>query len=150
MGSVSPFQRRSVDIFEVRRNGSLSKSSSAGLGALLWGRSFEPLFCQTLGGKEGAVVIWYVAREGKGYGWTRWSSDSIHERLGLFNNYQLYRWGAQKLFRRATSHNCWHEANRSAQCGKSARWVRCGGGWKRIYGSASEALPKETGSKQIA
>jgi hypothetical protein len=27
--------------------------------------------------------------------------------------------------------------------------VRCGGGWKRTHGSASEALPAETGSKQI-
>ena len=27
--------------------------------------------------------------------------------------------------------------------------MRCGGGWKRTYGSASEALPTETGSKQI-
>jgi len=27
--------------------------------------------------------------------------------------------------------------------------VRCGGGWKRTYGSAREALPTETGSKQI-
>jgi hypothetical protein len=56
---------------------------------------------------------------------------------------------ARKRFQPDTSHNSWHEANRSAQCGKSARWVRCGGGWKRIYGLAIEALPEETGSKQI-
>jgi putative transposase len=37
-------------------------------------------------------------------------------------------------------------ANRCAQCGESARWVRCGGGWKRVHGWAIEALPKETGS----
>ena len=46
-------------------------------------------------------------------------------------------------------HNSWHEANRCAQCGKSARWVRCGGGWKRIHGLATEALPEETGSKRL-
>src|SRR5713101_1219394 len=43
-------------------------------------------------------------------------------------------------------HNSWHEANRCAQCGKSARWVRCGGGWKRVHGSANEALPEEPGA----
>ena len=46
-------------------------------------------------------------------------------------------------------HNSWHQANRCAQCGKSARWVRCGGGWKRIHGSAIEALPTETGSNKL-
>src|SRR5437660_9301763 len=46
-------------------------------------------------------------------------------------------------------HNSWHQANRCAQCGKSARWVRCGGGWKRIYGSAIEALPEETGRNTL-
>src|SRR4051794_33206114 len=29
------------------------------------------------------------------------------------------------------SHKPWHEANGGAQCGKSARCVRRGGGWKR-------------------
>ena len=38
------------------------------------------------------------------------------------------------------------EANRSAQCGKAARWVRSGGGWKPAHGSDTEALPTETGS----
>ena len=32
-----------------------------------------------------------------------------------------------------------------AQDGKAAHCVRCGGGWKRTYGAASEALPQETG-----
>ena len=41
------------------------------------------------------------AREGQGsYGWKRWNSDWIHEqRLGLFNNYQLYRWDGTKAVR---------------------------------------------------
>src|ERR1022692_4664316 len=56
---------------------------------------------------------------------------------------------ARKSLQHDRSHNSWHEANRCAQCGKSARWVRCGGGWRRIHGLASEALPEETGSKQI-
>src|SRR5438270_12708424 len=51
---------------------------------------------------------------------------------------------ARKLPQHDRPHNSWHEANRCAQCGKSARWVRCGGGWKRIHGLASEALPEET------
>src|SRR5579863_4663114 len=33
--------------------------------------------------------------------------------------------------------------------GKSARWVRCGGGWKRIYGQDIEALPTETGRNKL-
>jgi RNA-directed DNA polymerase len=36
------------------------------------------------------------AREGKGYGWTRWSSEWLYEGLGLFNNYRLYRWSGTK------------------------------------------------------
>jgi len=53
---------------------------------------------------------------------------------------------AQKSLQHDRSHNSWHEANRCAQCGKSARWVRRGGGWKRVHGLATEALPEETGS----
>ena len=36
------------------------------------------------------------AREGKGHGWTRWSSEWLYERLGLFNDYRLYRWSGTK------------------------------------------------------
>src|SRR5947209_7912229 len=36
------------------------------------------------------------AREGKGHGWTRWSSEWLYERLGLFNEYRLYRWTGTK------------------------------------------------------
>jgi RNA-directed DNA polymerase len=32
------------------------------------------------------------ARGRKGFGWTRWSSEWLYERLGLFNNYRLTRW----------------------------------------------------------
>src|SRR5271157_2648416 len=32
------------------------------------------------------------ARSRKGFGWTRWSSEWLYDRLGLFNNYQLRRW----------------------------------------------------------
>src|SRR5260370_13940221 len=55
----------------------------------------------------------------------------------------------RKSFQHDRPHNSWHQANRCAQCGKSARWVRCGGGWKRIHGSAIEALPTETGSNKL-
>jgi hypothetical protein len=30
--------------------------------------------------------------------------------------------------------NSWQEANMCTQPGKSARWVRCAGDWKRTYG----------------
>ena len=43
------------------------------------------------------------------------------------------------------SHKACREADKRAECGKSARSVRRGGGWKRTYGRVSEALPKETG-----
>src|SRR6266446_3957558 len=55
----------------------------------------------------------------------------------------------RKRFRLETSHKLCREAGRRAECWKSACSVRRGGGWKRVYGSASEALPEETGSKQL-
>jgi RNA-directed DNA polymerase len=36
------------------------------------------------------------ARGRKGFGWTRWSSKWLYDRLGLFNNYQLRRWSGAK------------------------------------------------------
>jgi RNA-directed DNA polymerase len=36
------------------------------------------------------------ARGRKGFGWTRWSSDWLYERLGLFNDYRLRRWSVAK------------------------------------------------------
>ena len=36
------------------------------------------------------------ARGRKGFGWTRWSSEWLYDRLGLFNNYQLVRWSGAK------------------------------------------------------
>ena len=37
------------------------------------------------------------ARGRKGFGWTRWSSQWLCDRLGLFNNYQLRRWSDAKV-----------------------------------------------------
>jgi RNA-directed DNA polymerase len=37
------------------------------------------------------------ARGRKGLGWTRWSSDWLYDRLGLFNEYQLRRWSGAKV-----------------------------------------------------
>jgi RNA-directed DNA polymerase len=37
------------------------------------------------------------ARGRKGFGWTRWSSEWLYGRLGLFNNYQLSRWSDAKV-----------------------------------------------------
>src|SRR5580700_654246 len=36
------------------------------------------------------------ARSRQGFGWTRWSSEWLYDRLGLFNNYQLRRWSGAK------------------------------------------------------
>ena len=36
------------------------------------------------------------ARSRKGFGWTRWSSEWLYDRLGLFNNYRLIRWPGPK------------------------------------------------------
>src|SRR5216684_1510414 len=37
------------------------------------------------------------ARGRKGFGWTRWSSQWLYDRLGLFNDYQLRRWSGAKV-----------------------------------------------------
>jgi RNA-directed DNA polymerase len=37
------------------------------------------------------------ARGRKGYGWKRWSSEWLYDRLGLFNDYQLRRWSGVKV-----------------------------------------------------
>jgi RNA-directed DNA polymerase len=37
------------------------------------------------------------ARGRKGFGWTRWSSEWLYGRLGLFNNYRLIRWSSAKI-----------------------------------------------------
>jgi len=38
------------------------------------------------------------ARGRKGFGWTRWSSEWLYDRLGLFNNYRLIRWSGCLLY----------------------------------------------------
>src|ERR1700730_19299780 len=89
------------------------------------------------------------ARGRKGYGWKRWSSEWLYDRLGLLTTTSCVDGKERKSPRHDRPHNSWHQANRCAQCGKAARWVRCGGGWKRIHGSAIEALPTETGSNKL-
>src|ERR1700691_2279487 len=37
------------------------------------------------------------ARGRPGFGWTRWSSEWLYDRLGLFNNYRLIRWSGAKV-----------------------------------------------------
>ena len=32
----------------------------------------------------------------KGFGWKRWSSEWLYDRLGLFNSYRLVRWSVVK------------------------------------------------------
>jgi RNA-directed DNA polymerase len=33
----------------------------------------------------------------QGFGWTRWSSEWLYDRLGLYNDYQLIRWSGAKV-----------------------------------------------------
>jgi RNA-directed DNA polymerase len=37
------------------------------------------------------------ARGRKGFGWKRWSSEWLYDRLGLFKDYQLRRWSSAKV-----------------------------------------------------
>jgi RNA-directed DNA polymerase len=37
------------------------------------------------------------ARGRRGFGWQRWSSEWLYDRLGLFNDYQLRRWSDAKV-----------------------------------------------------
>ena len=70
------------------------------------------------------------ARKRKGFGWTRWSRQWLYETLRLFHGYRVRRPAASRLGQ-DRSHKPWGEANRRAQCGKSACCVRRGGDWKR-------------------
>jgi RNA-directed DNA polymerase len=86
------------------------------------------------------------ARGRKGFGWTRGVANGYMTGWGCLMTTGSFDGQVRMLPQHDRPHNSWHEANRCAQCGKSARWVRCGGGWKRIHGLATEALPEETGS----
>ena len=57
------------------------------------------------------------ARKRKGFGWTRWSRQWLYETLRLFNDYGVRRPLSPRQDR---SDKPWGEANRRAQCGKSA------------------------------
>jgi len=70
------------------------------------------------------------ARKRKGFGWERWSRPWLYDTLKLFGGYRVRR-DMPKVARHDRSHKPRQEANGSAQCGKSARCVRRGGGWKR-------------------
>lgn len=45
------------------------------------------------------------ARGRKGFGWKRWSSEWLYERLGLFNDYRLVRWSVAKAAPVDMQHN---------------------------------------------
>ena len=51
----------------------------------------------------------------------------------------------RKRPRRDRSHNPWREADRKARCGRTARCVRRGGGWRRDHGSRPEAQSESDG-----
>jgi len=81
----------------------------------------------------------------KGFGWTRWSSEWLYDRVGLFNNYQLRRWSGAKVDQPDRPHKLLALSKQV----RPVREIRTLGamwrGWKRIYGLAIEALPEETG-----
>lgn len=53
------------------------------------------------------------ARKRSGFGWKRWSSSRLYNKLGLFNEYRLRR-PTTKARPVDRSHKPWHQANRSA------------------------------------
>jgi hypothetical protein len=79
------------------------------------------------------------AQKRKGFGWERWSRQWLYDTLGLVNGYRVRR-DRPKVAQQDRSHKPRHEANGGAQCGKSARCVRRGGGWKR--GAVETLRPK--------
>lgn len=63
------------------------------------------------------------ARKQKGFGWKRWSTSWLYEELGLFDGYRVKYRPAPKRSHPDRSHNPCHEADRKAECGKTARSV---------------------------
>lgn len=63
------------------------------------------------------------ARKQQGFGWKRWSKRWLYEELGLFDGYRVRYRSAPKRSQADRSHNPWHEADREAECGKTARSV---------------------------
>ena len=98
---------------------------------------------------EGFVVA-LKRRNGRGAKepYCSYSSDYMGGRGGMIKtpiDLQDLRRKLCAKVKAARSHNPWGEANRRAECGKTACSVRRGGGWRRVHGQACEALPEETG-----
>ncbi len=70
------------------------------------------------------------AQKRKGFGWGRWSKPWRTTLSGCSTPIECDATG-RKSPQQDRSHKPRHEANGGAQCGKSARCVRRGGGWKR-------------------
>src|SRR5437867_5905426 len=84
------------------------------------------------------------AQKRKGFDWERWNRRWLYDTLGLFNAYRCDATG-RKSPQQDRSHKLWREANGGAQCGKSARCVRRGGGWRRGVGGT----PGHTGAPAL-
>ena len=71
------------------------------------------------------------ARNRRGFGWERWSTQWLHATLGLFNGYRTRLRSAESTLGRIglITHGPKQTGERSAR--KTARCVRSGGGWKR-------------------
>ena len=78
------------------------------------------------------------ARNRRGFGWERWSTQWLHATLGLFNGYRV-RLDLRKALSAVIgliTLGTKQTGERSAR--KTARCVRSGGGWKRGDGSRTE------------
>jgi hypothetical protein len=73
------------------------------------------------------------AQKRKGFGWERWNRRWLYD-------IECDATG-RKSPRQDRSHKLWREANGGAQCRKSPRCVRRGGGWRRGVGRDPRATP---------
>ena len=64
----------------------------------------------------------FPTRRLQGFRWKRWSRYGLSETHGCFAAIGLSTL-CRKSLRQDRSHKLWGEANKKAQCGKSARWV---------------------------
>lgn len=56
----------------------------------------------------------YQARQKRGFGWKRWSSEQIHRYSGVYHDYQVRHIGQQKCLQHNKSHKLQHEAIKKA------------------------------------
>ena len=79
----------------------------------------------------------------RGFGWNRWSTEWLYATLGLFHGYRVRAPLPTGAGLGLISRGMKRTGERSAR--KTARYVRCGGGWKRDDGSRTEGQRESAG-----